>query len=85
MWKVAFEIRDNSIQASLSYAGPSVRVKRYATARRKCNKIHSNFWGRILNVSLYILWKRDGGPVISPLPQAAKIHFSKHFSLMVYG
>ena len=26
MRKVAFEIRDNSIQASLSYAGPSVHV-----------------------------------------------------------
>ena len=26
MWKVAFEIRDNSIQASSSYAGPSVDV-----------------------------------------------------------
>ena len=24
VWKVAFEIRDNSIQASSSYAGPSV-------------------------------------------------------------
>ena len=24
MWKVAFEISDNLIQASLSYAGPSV-------------------------------------------------------------
>ena len=24
MWKVAFEIRDNSIQTSSSYAGPSV-------------------------------------------------------------
>ena len=37
MRKVAFEIRDNSIQASLSYAGPSVHNMVYILSVRPVN------------------------------------------------